>query len=71
MSPADFLVICGTGFIAVFVLLSFLALLMHLLVALFPPVPVTKDDPYTIAAINVVMNTIYPGTRVTKIENKK
>jgi hypothetical protein len=71
MSASDFLTICGTGFLAVFILLSLLAVLMRLLTLAFPEVPEGESDAQAIAAIAVAMNSLYPGTRITRIEKQK
>jgi hypothetical protein len=69
--PADFLVICVTGFVAVFALLALLALLMRLLILLFPDRFEKETDAATIAALTVTMSSLYPGTRITRIEQQK
>jgi len=71
MSSSDFFIICGTGFLAVFLLLSILAFLMRLLIILFPEKE--KDDAYApaVAAIAVTFKSLYPGTKITKIERQQ
>ena len=51
MSPTDFLIVCWTGFLAVFVLLMVLAGLMHLLIILFPEKTKADADAPAVAAI--------------------
>jgi len=70
MSPSEFLIICGTGFVAVFALLSILAAIMRLLV-LIPTQSEKESDTAAIAAITVVMNSLFPGSRVARIEKQE
>lgn len=66
----DLLVVCGFAFAAVFTLLSLLAVLMRVLVALFPG-PGEADrgtDPAVLAAVTSAVTMTYPGTKVTRIE---
>lgn len=62
--------ICISAFIAVFVLLTFLAVLMRLIIVFFPQ---KKDftDAAVLAAVTTVMQNLYPGTKVTRVEEKK
>jgi hypothetical protein len=68
MSSDNFLVICVTGFVTVFALLSLLSLLMRLLIVLFPDKPGEETDSAMIAALTVTMSYLYPGSRITRIE---
>ncbi len=78
--------ICGIAFGSVFFLLAFLAIVMRMLIAIFPydeteevkkpvqPVytaPSDAVDSSMIAAITTVMAAAYPGNSVTKIEEIK
>jgi hypothetical protein len=67
MQP-NLLVICVSAFAAVFVLLSFLAVVMRALVALFPAEVAAGTDAAMIAAVTSAVSVAYPGTKVTKIE---
>ncbi len=69
MSPAEFTLICGSAFLWVFLILCLLALLMRLLVRIFPAVE-SGPDPAVAAALTTVLQVIFPGTKVTKIERK-
>jgi len=69
VASADLLYICITAFAAVFVVLTVLALLMRLILALFPERD--GDDAAVVAAVTAVALTLYPGTRVTKIEEQE
>ena len=61
---------CGLAFLTVFVLLAFLAVVMHLITEAFPE---SEDaiDPAVIAAITGTVATLIPGARVTRIEEKR
>ena len=65
---ADLLVICVSAFIAVFTLLSFLAVAMRLLIILYPQDLAAGADSALIAAVTTAMSITYPGTTVTKIK---
>lgn len=69
MHDIQILKVCLLAFGAVFVLLSFLAIVMRVLVALFPQ----REDPGSaavVAAISASVSTLFPGARVTRIEEK-
>ena len=67
---------CVSSFAAVFTVLSFLAIAMRLIIMVFPEKvaelvkPVSDDEPI-FAAISSVYAKMYPGARVTKIEEVK
>ena len=67
---------CVSSFAAVFLVLSFLAIVMRLLIMVFPEkvvravAPVSDDAPI-FAAISAAYAQKYPGHRVTKIEEIK
>ena len=67
MNSPDLLVICFSAFVAVFVLLSFLAVVMRVLLAVYPE-KVGGIDPATIAAVTAAAAYVFPGTKVTKVE---
>ena len=70
MPSNELLLICISAILAVFVLLSLLALVMRLIIAVFPEKIATSDSAY-IAAIASVISTIYPQTKITKVEEIK
>lgn len=70
MESIDLATICLVAFTAVFVLLSILALLMRLIVAIFPEKAKDVDDAIY-AAITSTYHSLFPGTKVTNIEEKK
>ncbi len=67
MNPPDLLVISLSAFVAVFLLLSFLALVMRLLLVAYPE-KAGGIDPATIAALTAATAYAFPGTKVTKVE---
>ena len=58
MSPSDFLIICATGFLAVFLLLALLAFLIRLLTVLFPGKLKTDSDTAELAVIAVTYTSL-------------
>ena len=72
MDEPNLLLICISSFSAVMIILSLLALMMRLLLVLFP-VKIQKEgnDSAVIAAINTAYNRKFPGTRVLKIGEQK
>ena len=73
MPTPDLLVICGTALVAVFLVLTFLAAVMQLLIRAFPHTDTRTDavEPTLVAAISEGVTAAYPGTRVTAIEELK
>ena len=67
MDP-NLLVICVTAFVAVFILLSFLALVMRTLIAVYPERITAGSDAAMIAAVSAAVTMAYPGTKVSKVE---
>lgn len=69
MAPNLFF-ICISAFLAVFVLLSILAISMRLILIIFPEKE-SKTDAAVLAAVSTTVQSIYPGTLITKIEEAK
>ena len=67
--PLNLLTACGIAFMAVFLLLSLLAGLMQLITLIFPERK-SSVEPTLVAAISSSVAFLYPGARVTKIEEK-
>lgn len=67
MAEANLLVICVSAFVAVFVLLAFLAGVMRVLMAVFPE-KVAGGDPALMAALAAAVSVALPGTEITKVE---
>jgi hypothetical protein len=70
MESLSLLAICVSAFIGVFLLLSILALVMRLIIVAFPERG-GRDDAAMVAAVTAVLQTIYPGTKVSKVEEIK
>ena len=65
----NLLTACSIAFLAVFLLLSLLAGLMQLITLIFPERK-PSVEPSLVAAISSSVAFLYPGARVTKIEEK-
>lgn len=70
MASIGLIIVCLSAFIAVFFILSFLALIMRTIIILFP-LKDSEEDSAIIAALSSVVKTVYPGTKITKIEVQK
>ncbi len=66
LSP-DLWLVCLTAFCAVALLLSVLAGIMRLILSIFPQKE-EMTDAILVGAVASVVSSIYPGTRVTKVE---
>jgi len=73
MDSNQLLYICLSSLLAVFVLLSFLAIVMRILVAAFPEAleKLAKSDAALLAAISATVTNMYPGLQVTRVEEEK
>lgn len=69
MTEPSLLTICIAAFIAVIVILSLMAVIIRILTALFPVVD--GPDPAVVAAISAAAARVYPGTKVTNIQERK
>lgn len=69
MDSPELLYACASALMAVFVLLSILAITMRILIAVFPE-KVMQGDAAMLAAVTTVLSAKYPGMRVTKVEEK-
>ena len=70
MGQENLLVVCISALIAVFILLSLLALVMKLIIIIFP-MKAGRSDAVLLAAVATAVSTIYPGTKLTNIEEIK
>ncbi len=66
----DLFAACCLAFVVVFLLLAVLASVMRLITTLFPEHKVPLD-PALVAAISTTVANVYPGARVTKIEENE
>jgi len=69
METPDLITICIMSFVAVLLLLSFLALIMHIIILIFPAKD--NDDSAVVAAITNTYNVHFPGTKIIKIGEQK
>ena len=70
MAATPILAMCGIAFAAVFALLTFLAITMHVTTSLFP-VRGAAVDAALVAAISGAVASVFPGARVTHIEEER
>ena len=70
MSPTELWVICASAFLAVFVLLTVLAVVMRLIIMIFPEKQ-QGTDVAMLAAVTTTAQATFPGMRVTKVEEIK
>ena len=70
MDSPDLILICLSAFIAVFVILLSLAVIMRLIILVFP-VKIKGTDASIIAAIHSAYNLQFPATKIVKIEEVK
>jgi uncharacterized membrane protein YqjE len=66
----DLLAMCALAFLAVFFLLSILALVMKLITKIYPAKE-DKFDAAVLSAIATTYNSIYPDYKITKVEEIK
>jgi hypothetical protein len=71
MDTPNLIVVCISSFAAVLLILSFLAVVMHFLLILFPVKSKPESDTAIIAAITTAYQRQYPGTRITNIGEEK
>jgi len=70
MESLGLVTICTSAFLAVFLILSIFAILIRLIIIVFPD-PESREDQAIIAAISTTVNSQYPGTKTTKVEEVK
>ena len=70
MDTLNLLAICASAFLSVFLLLTLLAVIMRLIIAIFPEKLIAVEAA-VLAAIASTVGGLYPGTKVTKIEEAK
>ncbi len=69
MQSIELLLICGVAFLMVFIILALLAFSMRIIILVFPEKKV-KIDAAMIAAVTAAVQTLMPGTKVTKVEEE-
>jgi len=70
LDAPSLLTICAIAFISVFLLLSFLALVIRIVTLAFP-VPRQVLDSALVAAIGAAVAVVLPGARITNIEEER
>jgi hypothetical protein len=70
LEPTSLSAICTIAFTAVFVLLAFLAAAMHFITLLFPAREASVDS-VLVAAISGAVAAVFPGAKVTNIEEER
>jgi hypothetical protein len=70
MEATELYLICGVAFLIVFIILAVLALLMRIIILIFPE-KISDVDAAMIGAVTTAIHTIFPGTKITKIEGQK
>ncbi len=70
METSSLMAICITAFVSVFVLLTVLAGVMRLITSIFPQVAKAFSEEHA-AAITTTIQTLIPGSKVTRIEEIK
>jgi len=70
MPTYDLLTVCGIAFLYVFAILVFLALIMRLIILIFPEKKALTDTA-VVAALAAVVSRVFPGKKITKIEEQK
>ncbi|MBN1272335.1 MAG: hypothetical protein JXB26_08695 [Candidatus Aminicenantes bacterium] len=70
MESSSILLICTLAFLMVFLLLAFLAVLMRLIIYLFPE-KAKITDAAVFAAMAAVFRNIFPHSKISNIEEKK
>lgn len=70
MVSHEFLLVCGTAFLWVFTILIVLALVMRFIILIFPEKKVGVDAE-VVAALVTSLQSVFPGTKITRIEEKK
>jgi hypothetical protein len=70
MGSPDILTVCASAFIAVFILLALLSLVMRALIAVFPQLT-SSSDVAVLAAVSAAVAAAYPGVRISKIEEQR
>lgn len=70
MGSFELLYICLAALLWVFTILVFLAAVMSVIMKVFPKKDIGPDAS-VIAALSAAMHTLFPGSKITQIEEKK
>ena len=70
MQSVELVAVCGVAFLMVFVILAFLAVIMKVIILVFPEKKGVSDTAM-IAAMTATVHTVFPGAKLTKVEERK
>ena len=70
MEPTSLVLITITAFFMVFLILAVLSLVMMLIIFIFPEKE-PQTDAATLAALTAAVQCIFPGTKISKVEEEK
>ncbi len=70
MEPTSLVFISIIAFFMVFLILAVLALVMRLIISIFPEKKVQIDSA-TMAALTAAVQSIFPGTKITRVKEEK
>ncbi|MBU1185614.1 MAG: hypothetical protein KKD56_08725 [Acidobacteria bacterium] len=70
MPSHNLLIISGIAFLFVFIILAVLAVIMRLIIIIFPEKQSTTDSAVLAAVFGAVMSR-FPGTKILKVEEQK
>jgi hypothetical protein len=70
MDSPELINVCATAFLWVFSILLLLAIVMRLITLTFAEKS-RGADTAVVAALSVVLPSLFPGTKITRIEEKK
>ena len=70
METIELTMICWIALLVVFLILALLAFFMRIMMLVFPE-KAAKIDSAMIAAVAATVQTVFPGTKITKLEEKK
>lgn len=70
MPSNELLVICGIALLFVFIILAVLALIMRLIIIVFPEKEAVADSA-VLAAVSAAVYSLFPGTKISKVEEQK
>ena len=67
MNLSDLISVCAAAFVGVFIILAVLAVVMRLILIIFPE-KAAAIDAILLAAITTAAGRQFPGKRITKVE---
>jgi hypothetical protein len=70
MEGNELYLICGIAFLVVFLILAILAIIMRIILIIFPEKR-PGVDAAMIVAVTTAVQSLFPGTKISKIEGQK